>query len=99
MNLPVIAPAMTSIRAPGDDAHSQSPEKLRKACQDFEAILIATMFKDMRNTVPDSGLLGESNERQMFVEMMDQQVATELAHSQGLGIGEALYGQLQKFTG
>lgn len=98
MNLPVITPVVSTIRTPGDNTTSQKPEKLGRACQDFEAILIANMFKTMRNAVPASDLLGESNERQMFLEMMDQQVATQLARTQGLGIGEALHGQLQKFT-
>ncbi|ABA88401.1 flagellar rod-binding protein FlgJ [Syntrophotalea carbinolica DSM 2380] len=69
-------------------------ESLRKSCQDFEAIMLKSMLKEMRSTIPKDGLLGEGNDQEMFRDLMDQEVAMQMSRTQGIGIAESLYKQL-----
>ncbi len=75
---------------------SKNPEKLRQKCQDFEAIMVQSMLKSMRASVPDGGLLPKGNDQQIFQDLMDQKVAVEMSRKQGMGIADALFRQLQK---
>lgn len=84
------------LAAPGQPPNKNNPESLRRVCQEFEAIFIQSLFKGMRATVPDGGLLEKDISSEIFQEMMDQEVAKVQARSQGVGIAEALYRQLQK---
>lgn len=91
----------TLLRKPllGTDAQSSSktdPAALHKACQQFEAILLGSMFKEMRATVPTDGLLDDAsdNAAQTYQSLMDQQVANQLAQTQSVGIAETIYRQL-----
>lgn len=68
--------------------------KLRKACQDFEAVLIKQMLSKMRDTVPENDLFGSSEEEKIFQEMMDQETAVQIARKGCTGIAEILYRQL-----
>jgi flagellar protein FlgJ len=75
----------------GEDA------KLKKACQDFEAVFTTYMLKTMRSTIPtdNSGAFG--NQREIFESMFDQTLSTEISRSRKpLGIGDALYRELSK---
>lgn len=73
----------------------EDPEALRRSCQKFEAIFIQQLFKGMRATVPEGGLQENDNSIQIYHDLMDQQVAEEMARHQGLGIAEVLFRQLQ----
>ncbi|MCF8108765.1 MAG: rod-binding protein [Desulfohalobiaceae bacterium] len=68
---------------------------LKQLCQDFEAIFINSLFQEMRRTIPEEGWLKESPGRDLFQEMMDMEVAGEMARRGGLGLAQGLYRQLQ----
>jgi len=68
--------------------------QLRESCHEFEAIFVEEMFKAMRKTVPDSGLVNKSMAIDTFQEMLDTETAHQTAKGQGLGIGEAMYRQM-----
>jgi flagellar protein FlgJ len=74
----------------------KNPEALRRACQDFEAVMLQSMLKSMRSTVPDDGLLEKDNSRDIFDDLFDQEIATQIARTEGVGIGDMLFRQLQK---
>jgi flagellar protein FlgJ len=74
----------------------KNPEQLRQKCQDFEAIMVQSMLKSMRASVPDGGLLPKGNDQKIFQDLMDQKVAIEMSRKQGMGIADALFRQLQK---
>lgn len=96
---PIIDPKLLvnqSATVPGQrQPKGNDPEALRKVCQEFEAILTQSMFKGMRATVPAGGLVERGMGTEIFEEMMDVELAKKSAQGQGLGIGEALYRQLQ----
>jgi len=70
-------------------------EGIKKACQEFEAILIQTIYKGMKSTVPDGGLLPKNMDQEIFEEFMFREVALQTAREQSIGIAEMLYRDLK----
>ncbi len=72
------------------------PEKLKKACTEFEAVFINEMLKFMRKTVPDTstGALGAGKD--IYQSLFDQEVSKSLAKRGGLGIGKMVYKQMTR---
>lgn len=86
---------LAAPQAPKGPAKGADAEKLRETCQQFEAIFIQQMLKEMRGTVPEGGLLPRNMGQDYFQEMMDAEVAKAAAIQGHFGIGEALFRQLQ----
>lgn len=87
--------ATKSSQTPANDARQDA--KLRKACRDFEALLLFKLFKEMRQTVPRSGLLPSAPGRETFQMMFDQRVAEELSNrGEGIGLQKMLCEQLRR---
>ena len=70
--------------------------KLKEACKDFEAVLLDYMFQSMRKTLAGDSILGNSDQKDLYESMYYQEVSKHIAKGKGLGIGDALYRQLQK---
>jgi peptidoglycan hydrolase FlgJ len=70
--------------------------KLRKAAHDLEGVFVAELFKAMRETVPEGGILEDSPGQELFQGMMDDRVADLYAGRSPGGLGEALYRQLSR---
>ncbi len=71
-------------------------EKLKKACNDFEALFMAQMLKSMRQTIPQTGFLGKGLGDDIYQGLMDQELSQKLSQSKGLGLGKAIYRQMLK---
>jgi Rod binding domain-containing protein len=67
-----------------------SPEKVRKAATDFEALLIAQMLKSAREA--GGGMTGDGDEQDetnsTVLELGEQQLAQVLSQNGGLGIAK-----------
>jgi len=68
---------------------------LKRACAEFESILITYMLKSMRNTVVEDGILGKSNEGKIFNSMFDEKLGLGIAKSGGIGLGKMLFEKLK----
>ena len=69
--------------------------KLKRACADFEGILLNFMFQSMKKTIPGKGVFGSSHQKELYESMFYQEISTKFARQRGLGVGEALYQQLK----
>ena len=79
----------------GQTTVSEREKKLKKACADFEAILVYQLLKTMRQTIPKSGFLSGSHGKDTYEMMLDQKIADDLAKKgQGLGLQKMLYNQI-----
>ena len=81
------------------DKAGPSPDRdleLKKACGEIEAQFIHHLFKQMRSTVPESGLLTKGSAEKIYTSMADYRLAEELAHKGGIGLSSMLYEQLSK---
>ena len=76
----------TGRKASGDEM------KLRKACGDFESLLLYSLLKTMRRTIPQGSLSGKNP----YDMMMDQKLAEEISgKGRGIGLQDMLYEQLK----
>lgn len=76
-------------RTAGSDAD------LGKASEQFEALLLNFMIREMRATVPESALFPPSMAEEIFTGMLDEQIAGEMAQHGGIGISRMIFNQLK----
>jgi flagellar protein FlgJ len=68
--------------------------ELKKACADFEGVLLNYMYQAMKKTVGDGGLLGGGFRKDMYESLFFEKISQEIAETRGIGIGDSLYRQL-----
>ncbi len=74
-------------------ARDNSPESIKAAAVQFEALMINMMLKSMRDATPKEGMF-DSEQSRTFVSMLDQQLSQQIA-SRGTGLADMLARQLQ----
>ena len=74
----------------------QNPEKLKEAAQQFEAIFIQQMYKEMRKTIPDDGLIPRGNADDIYAQLQDTEAAKITAQNVGIGLTDLMMQQLMK---
>lgn len=74
----------------------EDKEKLKNACQEFEGYFLQQLFKEMRKTIPDSGLLEKSTGRDIYEDWLYEEYAKNISKGRGFGLAEMLYKQLSK---
>jgi flagellar protein FlgJ len=73
-------------------AKAGSPEALKGAATQFEAMFINMMMKSMRDATPQEGML-DNQQTKMFTSMLDQQMSQNMA-KRGVGLADVLIRQL-----
>ena len=68
-----------------------SPDKLQKACTEFESVFITYMLKSMRTSVAGDGLFLNNNAGKMIESMFDENLALGIAKGGGIGLSEMLF--------
>lgn len=69
---------------------------LKEACRQFESYYLSQIYKQMRSTIPESGLLEAAPGRDIFQSMLDDAYAEESSKGIGTGIAEVMYKQLKR---
>jgi flagellar protein FlgJ len=72
---------------------SKDDVKLKKTCQDMEAVFLNIMMTNMRKTVQKSKLVDTSQEDTMQ-SMLDSEITKNMAKAGGMGLADMLYRQL-----
>lgn len=85
---------MTQYSALRVGAKNNDPAALREVAGQFEALFLQSMLKSMRDASIGDPLFGDSNARDMYEDMLDQQLAVEMASGKGIGLAEMLVRQL-----
>ena len=78
---------------------SSNPERLKQVSQDFEALLIQSMFKAMRRTIPEGGLFTRDTSHRIYEDMLDAEISKAMAKKRQLGIADTIYEQVQRKSG
>src|SRR3569832_3032848 len=73
-------------------ARQNSPEALKTAAKQFEALFMNMVMKSMRDATPQEGMF-DSQQSRMYTSMLDQQISQSLA-SRGVGLADVLIRQL-----
>ncbi|MHB1093210.1 flagellar assembly peptidoglycan hydrolase FlgJ [Thiobacillus sp.] len=76
------------------DAKQSSPEALKAAAQQFEAVFMNMLMKSMREASPQDGMF-DSEQTRMYTSMLDQQLSQKLA-SRGIGLADMMVRQLSR---
>jgi len=77
-------------------ARAGSPEALKTAATQFEAMFVNMMLKSMREATPQDGLM-DSQQTKTFQTMLDQQTSQNIA-KKGIGLADMLVRQLSAKT-
>ena len=70
--------------------------KLKNACEDFESIFISQMLKEMRESIPKSGLLDGGSDQDAYLSLFDEAFSKSMAQGGGIGLGKILYQNVMK---
>lgn len=81
----------TELRA---SAGRDEQAALREVAGQFEALFLQMMLESMRDASMGDPLLGDSNQRDLYQGMFDQQIAAEMASGKGIGLADVLVRQL-----
>lgn len=74
-------------------ARDNSPESIKAAAVQFEALMINMMLKSMRDATPKESMF-DSEQSRTFTSMLDQQLSQQIAN-RGTGLADMLARQLQ----
>lgn len=69
-------------------------KKLKDACRGFESMFLQMMWKEMRGTVPENALFGESQGEKIFRDMLDTEMLDRMSEAGGVGLADMMYKQL-----
>ena len=83
-------------KATGSDSSlSESESKeLKQACQNFEAVFLGYLMKEMRKTVHSSAFLPEMPGHKIYESMFDDEIAKAASAAGGTGVADLIYEQL-----
>ncbi len=73
-----------------------SDRELREVAKNFESLFVRILLKEMRKTIPGDGFLQYSHATQMYTEIGDDALASDIAEHGGLGIADLVYQQLKE---
>lgn len=80
------------------DAESRS-DALRRVGEQFEAIFVRLLMREMRRTIPKSSLFDQSeNEKEIYEEIGDAALAEGLGRQRSLGIADMIVRQFGEKT-
>ena len=80
---------VTSMRREG-----QNDADLKAASEQFESLLLNFMIREMRATIPESGLLAKSMAEDVFTSMLDEQYGDMMAANGGIGLARIIVEQM-----
>ena len=73
-------------------AETAQIQKIRHTAQEFEAVLLRQMMREMRNSVFSESSKGGSNAT--YLSLADEQLANNMASQGGFGFGKAMAQQM-----
>ncbi|HTH44910.1 MAG TPA: flagellar assembly peptidoglycan hydrolase FlgJ [Oxalicibacterium sp.] len=73
-------------------ARQNSPEAVKAAAKQFEALFLNMMMKSMRDAAPQDGMF-DNSQTKLYTSMLDQQMSQNLA-TRGVGLADMLIRQL-----
>lgn len=68
--------------------------QVKNVSREFESIFLGYMLKQMRKTVPEDTLMGNSPAKDIFLGMQDEELSKELSRAGGIGLAAMIYSQL-----
>lgn len=79
---------------PADARLGPEERRLKAVCREFESVMVAQMLSQVRNTTGGGGMLEGGSAMRTYRSMMDDALARDIAHGEGLGVADVLFRQL-----
>ena len=80
-------------KLPQDAKLSAEQRKLKSVCREFEAVMMTQMLSQVRSS-SQGGMLDGGSAMKTYQSMLDDALARDIAHGEGMGIADMLYRQL-----
>lgn len=99
---PIIRADVTGALPGNVEKSSKDKQKLKKACQDFEAILVGKLMKESMAGARKISKGAEAEDSRPFGPLEDltvEMVAEEICESGGVGLWKMLYDQVSQQNG
>lgn len=87
---------LKDLSALRQSAQQNSPEAVKGAAKQFEALFVNMLMKSMREASPQDGLF-DNQQTKMYTAMLDQQLSQTMA-SRGVGLADVLTRQLSNIA-
>jgi len=83
--------AVEKVHAGAKAEFTKEKTRVTKAAQDFEAVFIGMMLKQMRKSMAgDNALFGKSSEAKVYQDMMDDSLAQQMSKTGTFGLAKAM---------
>ena len=89
-------PAKTSLRQVVDAPKTPEQKAARKAADEFEAVFLADILKNMSVGLDPNGPFGGGHSEEMFKDMLNEQIANSISRNGGIGLSDAVYREILK---
>ena len=73
--------------------------KLKEACAELESVFISYLLKEMRATIPKTGLISGGRAEEIYTSMMDAEISKEMASQRGIGLSSLFLDRLESRPG
>jgi Rod binding domain-containing protein len=73
---------------------ANAPNPAREVAEEFEAVFLNTILETMFSGVKTDGMFGGGHSESMYRSMMNQEYASAIAKSGGIGIADDLYEEI-----
>ena len=77
----------------------QNAPQLKEACAELESLFISFLLKEMRATIPKTGLISGGRAEEIYTSMLDNQISKEMASQRGIGLSALFLDRLQTRPG
>ena len=81
-----LGPELEQLKQSGSD----SPENLKRAAREFEALLVNQLLRSVRESSAGGWMGGEGETGKLMVEVAEQQLARTIAAQGGLGLADLI---------
>lgn len=78
---------------------NKDDKELKKACQEFEGIMLNMLYKQMKATIHKSDLVEKDPGSEIFESLQDDNLMELASETGSFGLAESLYKQLSKHSG
>ncbi len=83
--------AVTATHTQASATYKSAKARATKATQDFEAVFVGMMLKQMRKSMAsDNPLFGKSSEAKVYQDMMDDSLAQQMSRTGTFGLAKAM---------
>lgn len=80
-------------KLPQDAKLTPEQHRLKAVCREFEAVMLSQMLSQVHAS-SKGGLLDGGSAMRTYRTMMDDALARDIAHGEGMGVADILYKQL-----